>query len=651
MIATRFMRFIGIARACGRATIDLLPEHGKGPLNALFRWFESLIEPFPETPATQPPSGLWRFIAYFSRPHWPIFAAIAVGAASYALVELWLFSVLGRLIDALGTHTPATLLAEEGTTLILAACATVMLPVLALLFNMTLHQGLFGNFPAKLRWLFHRYLLEQSAAFYQDEFAGRIATKMMQTAVAVRDAMAKLTDVFVYVGTYLIGILALVISLDPLLAIPFTVWLVLYGLGVRWFLPRFKQVSERQSDARSVLTGRVTDAYAHIHTVKLFAHAQREAAWARRAMEDFREPVDAQMRLATLYEAVFTTLYAALLLSTGALSLWLWHQGDVGAGAVAVCVALVLRLEGMSHWIGWELNHLFENLGTVHDGAKMLARPVQITDPVAPKPLQFQRGDIHFDRISFAYPGQAGVFKDFDLNIRGGEKIGLVGISGAGKSTLVNLLLRLFDLNSGQITLDGQAIHRLAQHELRAQIGVVTQDTALMHRSVYDNIVYGRPEATRDDVLRAARQARALDFIEELQDSAGRTGFDAYVGERGVRLSGGQRQRIAIARVLLKDAPILVLDEATSALDSEVEAAITDSLQQLMHGKTVIAIAHRLSTIAHLDRLVVIDNGSIVEHGSHSALLEQDGLYAKLWQRQSGGFLSESVVDGLALKS
>ncbi|MEM9603404.1 MAG: ABC transporter ATP-binding protein [Pseudomonadota bacterium] len=608
-------------------------------MRRVFDYFESLIEPFPEDEAAQPPNRLSAFVLYFIRPHWRVFAAVSALACAAGAIEIWLFAFLGHLVDALVEHDPATLLEAYGPMLALAAVAAVCLPIVSALFNLTMFQGIYGNFPARLRWHFHRYLLRQSAAFYQDEFAGRISTKLMQTALSVRDVATKLTDVFVYVLTYVTGIFVVVAQLDWRLALPFGVWLIAYAAGMRYFVPRFARIAEAQSDARSNMTGRVTDAYTNITTVKLFSHAARESAFAREGMVEFRKPVDEQMRLSTVYEVAFSLLHTTLLIASGALALWLWLRGDVGAGAVAVSIGLVLRIEGMSHWFGWEINHLFENIGTTLDGMQMLSKPLNVTNAADATPLALSAGLIEFDAVDFAYPGQTGVFERFDLRIAGGERIGLVGTSGAGKSTLVNLLLRLFDVDAGAIRIDGQRIDRVSQRSLRAAIGVVTQDTSLLHRSVADNIGYGKPDASAAAIAAAAHQAEAVDFIDTLQDAKGRTGYQAHVGERGVKLSGGQRQRIAIARVLLKDAPILVLDEATSALDSEVEAAISDSLDALMRGKTVIAIAHRLSTIARMDRLVVIDNGRIVETGTHEELVARGGHYAALWHRQSGGFI------------
>jgi ATP-binding cassette subfamily B multidrug efflux pump len=476
--------------------------------------------------------------------------------------------------------------------------------------------------------------------YFQDEFAGRIATKLMQTSLAVRETVVKLLDIGNYVLVYFGGTLIVAASADWRLMLPFVGWLGCYALLMRWFVPRMGKVSQQQADARSDMTGRIVDSYTNIATVKLFSHSQREQAYAREAMDGFLQTVYRQMRLGTIVHGVLYTLDMALLAAVGALGIWLWLHGHASVGAVAVASALALRLLGMSHWIMWELSALFENIGTVHDGISSISLPPTVDDAPAAPALPQVRGDVRFDDVAFHYGKGSGVIEHLALHIAPGEKIGVVGRSGAGKSTLVNLLLRFHDVEAGRIAIDGIDVAGVQQDSLRAQIGVVTQDTSLLHRSVRENILYGRPDATDDEMREAARQANADAFIAELVDAKGRRGYDAQVGERGVKLSGGQRQRIAIARVLLKNAPILVLDEATSALDSEVEAVIQENLYRLMQGKTVIAIAHRLSTIAAMDRLVVMDAGRIVEEGTHEQLLARGGLYAQLWQRQSGGFLA-----------
>jgi ATP-binding cassette subfamily B multidrug efflux pump len=557
-----------------------------------------------------------------------------------AAIEVLLFGFLGNVIDWLSNADRATFLEQErGFLILISAVVLLALPLLSLLAGLVNHQTIIGNYPMRIRWLAHRYLLRQSFGFYQDEFAGRIATKVMQTALGVREAVMKMFDVLVYVCVYFVGALLLVATFDPWIAAPFVVWLLGYIALLSRLLPKLHKVAQEQADARSTMTGRIVDSYTNIMTVKLFAHAGHEERYARESMDGFMDTVYRMMRLATRIEVSVEVLNALLLFSVGAVAIASWLNGAATIGGIAVAVGLVLRMHGMSHWIMWEMSALFENIGMAHDGMNTIAKVQSVTDvPGAPR-LVVERGAIAFEHISFHYGKGGGVIEDFSLVIAPGEKVGIVGRSGAGKTTLMNVLLRLFDLEGGRILIDGQDISQVQQESLREQIGVVTQDTSLLHRSVRDNIAYGRDGASDADVEHAARRANAHDFILGLRDASGRNGYQAHVGERGVKLSGGQRQRIAIARMFLKDAPILVLDEATSALDSEVEAAIQENLLQLMEGKTVIAIAHRLSTIAAMDRLVVIDKGRIVQQGSHEELARTQGLYGELWRRQSGGFI------------
>jgi len=605
----------------------------------MFAWFERRLDPFPPEEPQEPPRTLVAFCLHYTRGAWPWLTASAILMALIAVAEVWLFGFMGDIVNWLSQQSRETFWASQRWHLLGMAAVVLALPVMTLMHSLLNHQTLMGNYPMRIRWMVHRYLLRQSMAFYQDEFAGRIATKLMQTALAVRECVIKLIDVLNYIIVYFIGTVVLIASADWRLAMPLLVWLACYLLMLRYFVPRLSRVSQTQADARSLMTGRIVDSYTNIQTVKLFSHAQREAAFAREGMGEFMDSVHGQMRLVTQLNVTLYSLNAVLLLSVAGLALSLWLDELIAVGAVAVALGLVLRLSGMSQWIMWEVSALFENIGTVQDGISSIARPHRVEDmPQAPA-LAIQAGDIVFDQVRFHYGKADGVFEALTLHIRPGEKVGLVGRSGAGKSTLVNLLLRFHDVEGGAIRIDGQDIARVTQDSLRAQIGMVTQDTSLLHRSVRDNIRYGRPDASDAEVLAAATRAQADGFIATLQDVKGRLGLDAHVGERGVKLSGGQRQRIAIARVMLKDAPILILDEATSALDSEVEAAIQENLYRLMAGKTVIAIAHRLSTIAAMDRLVVMDQGRIVEVGTHAELVAAGGLYAQLWARQSGGFL------------
>ncbi|MBN9206445.1 ABC transporter ATP-binding protein [Methylibium petroleiphilum] len=611
----------------------------------MFGAFEKLLHPYPDTAPTPPPKGLLPFLWHSTRGLRPWLLAMTLLTAGIGAFEALLFSMLGRIVDWLAAVAPARLWAEQGGTLMLLAAVLVGSTLLIALQSLIKQQALAGNFPMLLRWNFHRLMLGQSMGFYQDEFAGRVATKVMQTALAVRDTWMILAELLVFVVIYFVTLLLVLGGFDAWLLLPFLGWVALYTLALRHFVPRLARVAQSQADARSLMTGRITDAYTNIATVKLFSHAGREAGYARGAMQEFLQTVQAQMRLVTGFEIVNHALSMLLILSTAGATLWLWTQGQVGVGALAAATAMSLRLNGISHWVMWEMAALFEHIGTVQDGMNTLSRPHAVVDRADARPLQVSRGEIRFEDVSFGYGGERMVVENLSLDILAGEKIGLVGRSGAGKSTLINLLLRFYDIERGRVLIDGQDIAGVTQNSLREQVGMVTQDTSLLHRSVRDNILYGRPDATDADMVLAARRAEAHEFIQGLTDPKQRTGYDAHVGDRGVKLSGGQRQRIAIARVMLKDAPILLLDEATSALDSEVEAAIQASLYRLMEGKTVVAIAHRLSTIAAMDRLVVLDRGRIVEQGDHRSLLARGGLYARLWAHQSGGFLGEEAED------
>ena len=613
----------------------------------MFRWFEERLNPFPADEPVEPPKTLLGFCMHFTRGSWPYIALDALLVAVIAFTEVWMFGFLGSIVDWLSAQDRETFLQTEGWKLgAMALVVMVILPGTIWFHSLLQHQTLMGNYAMRIRWQVHRYLLKQSMTFYQDEFAGRIATKLMQTALAVRECVIKLVDVLNYVLVYFLGALLIVGTADWRLALPLVVWLIGYVGLLVYFVPRLGSVAEEQADARSMMTGRVVDSYTNIQTVKLFSHARREAAYAREGMAGFMDTVYRSMRLVTSLYGCLYALNSLLMLSVAGLSIWFWLNAWVTVGAVAVVIGLAVRLWGMSQWIMWEVSGLFENIGTVRDGIGSISLPRLVEDRPDAKSIIVTHGDIRFENVRFHYGKKKGVIENLDLAVRPGEKVGVVGRSGAGKSTLVNLLLRFYDVESGRVLIDGQDISAVTQDSLRAQIGVVTQDTSLLHRSVRDNILYGRPDASEEMMVEAARRAEALDFITGLTDPQGRKGLDAHVGERGVKLSGGQRQRIAIARVMLKDAPILILDEATSALDSEVEAAIQGNLYRLMEGKTVIAIAHRLSTIAAMDRLIVMDRGRVIEEGTHDALIAKGGLYAQLWQRQSGGFLIHDEIAG-----
>lgn len=615
--------------------------------NTLFSFFEKRLHPFPADEPPVPPEGIFPFLWACTQRVRGKILLMAILAILMSAFEALLFAMLGRVVEWLSMQAPSRLWAERGSSLVWLAALLASSVVVLALQTLVKHQVLTVNFPMRLRWNFHRLLLGQSMVFYQDEFAGRLTTKVMQTAVAVREAIFVLVDVLVAMGVYMATMIVLIGVLDAQLVWPFVTWLVFYITSLLYFVPRLGKVGRAQADAHAQMTGRVSDAYTNITTVKLFSHTQREAGFAREAMREFMHAGYSEMRLVSAFDIVSHMLSMGLTAGMTGMALWLWSRGAVGAGAVAAAIAIALRLQGMSHWIMWEMTSLFESIGTVQDGMKTLSRPHAVLDAPDATELDVRRGEVSFSQVSFRYASVGRhVIDNLDLNIGPGEKIGLVGRSGAGKSTLVNLLLRFHDLERGRISIDGQDIASVTQDSLRSQIGMVTQDISLMHRSIAENLAYGRPDATPEQIKAAALRAEAHDFIVNLSDASGRRGYAAHVGERGVKLSGGQRQRIAIARAMLKDAPILLLDEATSALDSELEAAIQQSLYRLMEGKTVIAIAHRLSTIAAMDRLIVLDEGRIVEQGSHKTLLTQGGLYARLWAHQSGGILREASDEG-----
>jgi ATP-binding cassette subfamily B multidrug efflux pump len=617
----------------------------------MFRWFETRIDAFPDDPPARPPETLLAFYAYFIKPVWPVFAVLLVAGFLGSLIEVALLAFVGSLVDMMkAAETPEAFIANHwGILLWMAFIAMVARPIVSTAHDLIKNQIIAGPVANRVRWLTHRYVLRQSLSFFQNDFAGRVANKIMQAAPALRDSVVQLIDAIWYAAVQWVGAAVIFAAADRLLLLPLIAWLLLYLGALLYFVPRIKERSTEAAETRSMLVGRIVDSYTNILTVKLFAHTDREDGYARDALEEQMTKWQASLRLQTSMELVLYTLNGFLIVSATALAIWLWSGNLITVGAIAVVTGLVMRIIGMSGWILWVVAGIFENIGVVQEGMETISRPNEVVDGADSRPLVVRQGEIRFDDVSFHYgrvlgtgtARRGGVIHDFSLLIRPGEKVGLVGRSGAGKSTLVNLLLRFYDLESGRILIDGQDIAHVTQDSLRAEIGMVTQDTSLLHRSVRDNILYGRPDAGEAPAIAAARKAQAHEFIGGLEDMKGRKSYAAHVGERGVKLSGGQRQRIAIARVLLKDAPILILDEATSALDSEVEQAIQEQLYNLMAGKTVIAIAHRLSTIAAMDRLVILDQGRIVEQGRHDALLKHGGLYADLWARQSGGFLAE----------
>ena len=614
----------------------------------MFRWFESRLNPYPAEEPGAPPSGFIAFCWHYTKPAWRWLAFMSCVTAMIAAGEVYLFGFLGNVVDWLATSDREGFLDREGSRLLwMGIVLLVVLPGITLLHSMLIHQTLLGNYPMIARWKMHRYLLKQSMDFFSNEFAGRVVTKVMQTSLAVRESVMKLLDVFMYVGVFFIAMTILMAAADWRLMLPLLLWVSVYVSLIRFFVPRLKKVSREQADARSDMTGRVVDSYTNITTVKLFSHAGREATYARESMDSFLITVHHQMRLVTRFQFCVYFINAFVVFAVSGMAIWLWLNTVVSVGAIAIAIALCLRINGMSQWVMWEVSGLFENIGVVHDGMSMMTKPHDVNDIPDSEQLVIQQGRIVFEDIDFHYGKKSSsVIEKLSLTIRPGEKIGVVGKSGAGKTTLMNLLLRFYDLESGRIFIDGQDISEVTQDSLRSTIGVVTQDTSLLHRSIRENIAYSAPKASDAEVIEAAKNANAWEFIQELEDSNGRRGLGAHVGERGVKLSGGQRQRIAIARVFLKNAPILVLDEATSALDSGVEAAIQENLFQLMEGKTVIAIAHRLSTIAQLDRLIVLDQGKITEFGTHAELVQKSAIYADLWSRQSGGFLAPDEYEG-----
>jgi len=607
----------------------------------MFRFFENLVDPFCDYPQTDtPPTRLLPFLMGYAQPFRGVFVVTVLLKVLVASFEIGLIWYMGRLVDILSSAAPEQVLRDHGGEFALAAFTILVVrTVISGADVALLHNTILPNFGTLIRWRAHRHVLRQPVGWFENDFAGRIANRIMQTPPAAGDAVFQIFDAVAFAITTLIGSIALLSDADGRLVVPLLIWIGLYIALMRWTVRRAGPASTASSEARSAITGRVVDSYSNIHSVKMFAHHDREIDYAAESIRHARTTFQAEMRIVTKMDIGLTLLNGALILSVTALAIWLWYHGQATVGTVAAATALVLRLNNMTYWVMWAMTNLVQSLGVVAEGMQTIAQPVTLTDlPKAPA-LALREGLVEIRGLSHHYGRGAGGLDGLSLTIKPGEKIGLVGRSGSGKTTLVKLLLRFYDPEGGQILIDGQDITRIRQDSLRREIGMVQQDSSLLHRSVRDNILYGRPDATDAEMIDAARRAEAHEFILTLRDPEGRTGYDAQVGERGVKLSGGQRQRVALARVILKDAPILILDEATSALDSEVEATIQDTLYGVMEGKTVIAIAHRLSTIARMDRIVLLDDGHVAEAGTHAELLARNGLYARFWNRQSGGFI------------
>jgi ATP-binding cassette subfamily B multidrug efflux pump len=607
----------------------------------MFRFFENLVDPYQSWPQTDtPPRKLWPFLRDYVVPFRKVFAFTGVVAIANGVLDIALIWYVGRMVDFLAQGAPAQVWADHGTEILVVALIILILrPLVAGTGVALLHNTILTNFGTMMRWRAHTHVLRQPVGWFESDFAGRIANRIMQAPPAAGEAVFQTFDAVAFASTTLVGAAIMLAGADVRLLLPLALWFAGYIALMRWTIRRAGPAATASSEARSAVTGRVVDAYANIHSVKLFSHDDRELAYGKEAIEKARLTFQAEMRVVTVMDLVLTALNGLLIVGVTGWAMLLWYQGAASVGAVAAAAALVLRLNNMTYWIMWATTNLVQNLGTVQEGMETITQPIQLVDRPDATPLAYAQGEIVLDRISHHYGRGFGGLQEISLTIRPGEKIGLVGRSGAGKSTLVKLILRFYDTESGRILIDGQDISRVTQDSLREKIGMVAQDSSLLHRSVRENILYGRPDATEAQMVEAARRADAHDFILTLEDPQGRRGYDAHVGERGVKLSGGQRQRVALARVILKDAPILILDEATSALDSEAEASIQDALFGVMQGKTVIAIAHRLSTIAQMDRIVVMEDGRIAEIGNHADLLSRNGLYARFWARQSGGFI------------
>ena len=607
----------------------------------MFRFFENLIDPYADYPQSNtPPTKLWPFLWDYAQPFKKLFVVTGFMSIVVAAIEIWLIYYMGRVVDLL-QGDPARVWEDYGTELILVALFILLArPVLQAIDVALLNNAIIPNFTALIRFRSHRHVLGQSVGWFENDFAGRIANRIMQTPPAAGEVIFQVFDAISFSLAYLIGAAILLASADGRLLLPLLIWSALYFALIVWTVRRVGPASQASSNARSLVTGRVVDAYTNVHSVKMFAHHESEMNYAKDAIEMTRQTFMKEYRIFTAMDMMLVFLNGVLIIGVVGWAITLWVQGTASVGIVAAATALTLRLNAMTGWIMWALTSFFRELGVVAEGMETIAQPIKLVDAQDAIPLQLTEGRVDLKGLTHHYGRASGGLDNVDLTITRGQKVGLVGRSGAGKSTLVKLLLRFYDAEKGAILIDGQDISKVTQDSLRLSIGMVQQDSSLLHRSVRDNLLYGRPDASEAQMIAAAKQAQAHEFILDLQDPEGRTGYDAQVGERGVKLSGGQRQRVTLARVILKDAPILLLDEATSALDSEVEAAIQDTLYGMMEGKTVIANAHRLSTIAQMDRILVLDQGRIVEDGTHDALLSQGGLYADFWARQSGGFLT-----------
>lgn len=616
--------------------------HGWCRVYRVLRFFERLVPPFPNTPKGEPPQGFFKFVVFYTQGLWLFFVIIACLTSLMAAGEALFFICLGRLVDWTQSTMPSLFLDKYGQELlVMLITAGVILPIATVLHSLILHQTISPNYPMQIRWQMHRYLLGQSLAFFTEEFAGRVANKVMQTAMAVRTSLLKLIDVVLNLVVYIATMVWMLADADWFLAIPLAVWLVLYSTSLVIFIPRLRHMAQKQADTRSDVVGRIVDSYVNISTVKLFGCKGRETKYAKDGMIGFLKAEYKALRILTLFDISVQLMNYALLIATAVMSLFLWAQYTITPGSIAISIAISIRMINMSRWMMWEVSVIFENIGTVYDGINTIAKPREITDPVAPATLPQVKGDLKFKDVTFGYIPDHKVIKNFSLHIHPGEKVGIVGPSGAGKSTILSLLLRFYDVQSGAILLDDCDVRQLKQDDLRDCFAMVAQEPSLMHRTVGENISYGCSVFSEEDLIKAASLTDAMDFISNLSDYRGASGFSAMVGDRGVKLSGGQRQRIALARVVMKNAPILIMDEATSALDSESEHVIQDNLGQIMENRTVIAIAHRLSTLLMMDRIVVIDQGCLVEEGTHDELLAKNGLYARLWRQQVGGFISD----------